>query len=381
MTAFLIPILALAIISGQLIKVPLFNLNGIIFLDAVVITLSIIGAMKLKLKFQRPPGFIIGALFFILIAVVSLILTPLKLQPQDYLFSILYTVRFASYIFLGWVLYSGAYPRLRKNIPQILLFSGLIVAVLGLIQFIFLPDLKFLEKSGWDPHLYRTASTFLDPNFVGAFFVLTLLVLYSQLTNFFSKKSKLFYLFFALVYLALLTTFSRSSYGMFLISFLTLAFFKKSIKLALTALLLFAVLIFSFQNYVRAVNTITPIDRVQTAKLRLTTWQQGANIFGKNPILGVGFNAYPFALKQYGLGDELFLQSKGSTTNDSSLLYVLATTGILGFLSYALFILGMIKTAKPILVSAIFGLLAHSFFVNNLFYPFILVWLMLEATS
>lgn len=377
-------ILTLAIIAGQLIKVPISATSGLTILDITVVFLCLLGILKIRLKLKKPPLFIGGALVFIFIGSLSLIFTPLQLEPNEYLISFLYTVRFSSFILLGWLIFSGAFPLLKNNTPRILFYSGLSLAFLGLLQFIFLPDLQFLAKSGWDPHYYRTASTFLDPNFAGAYFTLTLLLLTSYLGGRNGRTPRVLYLTFAIVYIALLTTFSRSSYGMFLISFLSLAFLKKSVKIAGLAVVLFTVLLFSFQIYIRAVNRVTPLDRSETASLRFTTWQQGLEIFQKSPVIGIGFNAYNFALKKYGLGTEPFLEGKGSTYNDSSLLHILATTGILGFIAYFLFLYGLIKSNKSknlSLIAGIPGLLAHSFFINSLFYPFILIWIILSASN
>lgn len=374
-------ILTLAIISGQLIKLPLSQNSGITLLDLTVLALCGFGLLKLRFKLQKPPLPFIGALLFIFAAILSLSLTPLRLTPRQLFSSFLYTVRFASYVLLGWEIYSGAYPQLKNRIPQILLFSGLTLAVTGLLQFIFFPDLRFLIKYGWDPHYYRTASTFLDPNFLGGFLVLTLLMITSRPGGKYMLTPRTFMAMFSLLYLALLTTFSRSSYGMFLISFLIFAFLKKSIKLAFLTIILFAVLLFSFQFQNSAVNTVTPLDRNETASLRFSTWRQGFEIFQKNPVLGIGFNAYNQALGQYHLGDGQFLGGKGATTNDSSLLYILATTGILGILAYFLFIFGIIKSKNPGLIAAIIGLLGHSVFVNSLFYPFFLIWIILSLSN
>lgn len=363
-------ILTLAIVAGQLIKLPLGQ-GGITVLDLAVIFLCLLELRKLKARLKKPPLFITGAIVFIFTATLSLIFTPLNLKLSEYITSFLYTVRLASYILLGWMIFSGAFEKMRSHIPQILIFSGLSLAVLGLLQFIFLPDLGFLSAEGWDPHYYRTASTFLDPNFLGGFMVLTLLIMFS------SKR----YLLFTIVFLALLTTFSRSSYAMFLLSFLTLSFLKKSFKSASLTIILFILLLISFQIYIQAVNKVTPLDRNQTASFRFSTWQQGFQIFQKSPLLGIGFNAYNFALRQYHLGSEQFLAGKGATTNDSSMLYILSTTGILGSLAYLVFIIGMIKTKKDILIFAVIGLFVHSIFVNSLFYPFILIWIILFSVS
>lgn len=357
-------ILTSAIVAGQLIKFPLGG-GGPTLLDLTVLFLCLLGIVKLKIHLKKPPLYIKAGLAFIFVALLSLVLTPLKLTMPEYLISSLYIVRFFIFILLGWLIYSGAFSNLAKNSLNILSISGIALAVLGLIQLMVLPDLRFLEQFGWDPHYFRTVSTFLDPNFLGAYLVLTLILIHK------SKKW-----FFAIVYLALLTTFSRGAYLAFFTSFLSLAFLNKSLKLGVITIILFLGLMAGFFTYQHLVAGPRGINRAESAEFRFSTWQQGWQLFQNHPILGAGFNTYRYALREYHLGDETFLQTHGSSTNDSSLLYVAATTGIIGTLSFLFFLFSLIKT-NPLLFAALPGLLAQSFFTNNLFYPPILAWLIL----
>lgn len=372
-------ILALSIISGQLIKLPVSPNGGATVLDITVASLCLLGLIKLKFKLKKPPVFITGAIFFIVIALLSLVLTPLRLQPSEYLTSFFYIVRFSLYILLGWEIYSE--PSLKKRVAPAFIFSGTSLALLGLLQLIFLPDLRFLTKDGWDPHYFRTVSTLLDPNFAGTLFVLTLILILQQIVLY--KKQKITAVFlFSIIYLALLTTFSRSAYFAFLISFLTFAFLKKSFRLGLFFIILFFGLLLGFSIYHKSVAEPRGVDRTQSAQLRLNTWQQGGVLFQTHPLLGVGFNAYRYALKEYNLADQDFLSSRGSSTNDSSLLFVAATTGIVGLTAFLFFLSSLIWANKynPVLIAGLVGLISQSFFVNTLFYPFNLIWIVLIAT-
>lgn len=351
-------ILTLGIICGQLIKIP-FGLGGITILDlAVIFYLSL---NLRKISFKNPPLFIKIGLIFLLICILSLALTPLHLSQIEYLNSFTYSVRFALYLLLGLVTI--------QNHIRILQISGISLVILGLLQFIFLPDLRFLEPLGWDPHYYRVFSTFLDPNFLGAYLVLAALAIRN-------KK-----LFFALVYIALLLTFSRSSYLMFLVSLTTLSYKLKSKIIFLKTLFLFLGLMLGFWIYTEVITVPHGIDRQASASYRLGTWQQGLNIFQKSPILGVGFNTYHYAIRDYKLGSDQFLNTRGSTTNDFSLLYVLATTGILGLISYLFFLASVFATRSILVTSFLAGLLVHSIFNNSLFYPFILIWIIILASN
>lgn len=375
-------ILTLSILAGQLIKIPIGTYGGVTLLDVAVLTFCIAGLLKLKFKLKIPPLFIKSALFFILIAVVSLILTPLNLQLGQYFISSLYIIRFSGFILLGWLIYVGVFPPLQKNIPQIFVYSGVSLAILGLLQFIFLPDLWFLTKWGWDPHYFRTASTFLDPNFAGSYFTLTLVLLTSYLGGRNTMTRRVFYVMFTITYIALLTTFSRGAYLGFAVGFLTLSILNKSFRWGIVTILLFSGLLMGFSSYQKLVAQPRGIDRAESAEFRLSTWQQGWQLLSSHPILGVGFNAYRFALREYDLADEQFLKSHGASTNDSSLLHIAATTGVPGLASYLFFLISLIWIGKQnfILQAGLLGLLAQSFFANTLFYPFILIWVVVIAT-
>ncbi len=365
--------LLLSILAGQLIKFPLLGNLGPTLLDFFVICFCLMGIFKLRFRLKNPPLFIKIAGLFLTSSTISLILTPLHLTKTEYLLSFFYTIRFSSYILSGWIIYSGAFADFKKNLTNTFLTSGVGLAILGLLQFIFLPDLQFLTISGWDPHYFRVVSTFLDPNFAGAYFVLTFLLLMS-----FKNLHNIRLSVMAIVYIALLATFSRSSYLMFLISGVTFSFLKKSRIFFLSVIILFFVLLLGFQIYTELVARPRYIDRTQSAASRVDTWQQGFTIFQKSPILGVGFNAYRYALKEYNLGDEEFIKGHGSTGNDSSLLFIASTTGIVGLSIYFIFLISLLKYSypkNPALISAIVGLLIHSFFANSLFYPPILFWI------
>lgn len=361
-------ILALALISGQLIRLPFFG-GGITVLDLAVAALCLYGLFNLKFKLKRPPFFIAGVVF-ILIALLSLILTPLHLSFSEYMNAFSYTGRFFLYFLLAIVIFS-----LQKNFTKGFILAGSALAALGILQLIFLPDLRFLAASGWDPHFFRNVSTFLDPNFLGAFLVLTLILIVQR------QRSKFTLFLFTLVYIALLTTFSRSSYLMLLISGLTFSLLKKSIRYAILTLVLFGILLLGFQIYSRLVAEPRNISREQSASFRLNAWQQGLTLFQKYPVLGIGFNTYRYGLKQLNLGDEQFLQSHGSSGNDSSLLFVASTTGIVGLLTYLYFLSSILRGNRLILLPAVLGLIVHSFFANSLFYPPVLAWLLLTGAG
>lgn len=378
--AFVLQALLIGFISGQLIKINVGADSGIILLDLSVAILCIFGLINLERKMLKLPLWFILAICFVLIATTSLIFTPLKLNLQQYFISLAYILRFFLYSLLGFLMYCGGDGNFKKNITTTLIFCGFILALIGLIQLVFLPDLMFLSNFGWDPHYFRTVSTFLDPNFLGSFLVLSLILIFQNFATG-EKRSKVEILSFVLVYIALLTTFSRGAYLAFLISFLYLSLLRKSVKVGFVTILLFGVLLAGFTTYQRLVAQPRGIDRAQSAEFRESSWRQGWEILSQNPILGVGFNTYRFALEKYGLGDKQFLKGHGSSTNDSSLLYVAATTGFIGFVIYLLFLGSLFYKGNYVLRAGLICLITQSFFTNTLFYPPLMLWVFLIKAS
>lgn len=380
-------VLVLSISVGQLIKIPLGE-GGVTILDLLIGCLAL-GNFGSWLFIRPRPTFDknlinLASLGFILVAVISLIFSPIQLTSLERLISASYTLRLGAFLSLLWFPSS-----LLKNLfnEKILIFSGVIIAALGLGQFIFFPDLEFLATINFDPHYYRTVSTLLDPNFTGAFLSLTAVILWPKLLTKQILKSDLW--IFILIYLTLLTTFSRGGYLAFTTGLLTISLLNKSVKQVILATILSGLLLFSFQQYNQQVATPKKIDRAQSAAARLDTWQQGLDLFQRYPILGVGFNTYRYALRQEQLADEQFLGKRGASTNDSSLLYVAATTGVVGLTFYLAFLggifrLGWLKkshTGGVILIGGLMALLSQSFFANTLFYPFLLIWIILIVSD
>lgn len=385
-------VLVLAISLGQLIKISLGE-GGATALDLTVGILALINFSNWIIsspKVFNKNLINFSTLGFITVAVISLILSPIPLTDNERIMAASYIIRLGAFFSLLWFPGKLLAP-LREDSIKILLFSGIIIAILGILQLIFFPDLQFLAFNNFDPHYLRAVSTFLDPNFTGAFLSLTAIILWPRL--FIAKRSTSnveHSIFFALIYLALLTTFSRGSYLAFGAGLLTVSLLHKSFKQTVLTVVLSLSLLLSFQQYNKIVAVPKKIDRNQSAAARLDTWQQGLDLFQKYPLLGVGFNAYRPALRQLNLADEQFLSKRGASTNDSSLLYVASTTGIVGLGFYLAFLgeifkLGWQKRKSHLggvtLIGGLIALLAQSFFANTLFYPFFLMWVILMLNS
>lgn len=377
-------ILALALIAGQLIKLPILSNGAMTVLDLTVAGYLLLAVIRRKISLpgSKTPGFFWFGLLFSATALIALVFTPLRLSLDQVFLSAAYLARFLIYLAFGLVVCQKAFPKLNKNLERVFVISGLGLSVLGLFQLTFFPDLQFLAVVGWDPHYFRLVSTFLDPNFLGSFLTLSLITLVNQFKNMTQKYAVLW---FCVIFLALLLTFSRSAYITFLVAFAALSLLKRSPKLALVTMILTPILITGFFFYQKIIAEPRSVDRLASASNRLNSLDQGSQIFLRSPLFGVGFNSYRYALGQYRLASAEQIKSHGGSSNDISLLFVLATTGTVGLTAYLMFIGAISKTGwsnlknSPdyglTLTAGLPAILAGSLAINTLFYPPILLWI------
>lgn len=310
------------------------------------------------------------AILFVLSGFFSLIISSLHLSSQEFLVAFSYLLRWAAYAGIFFVV-SDFDKEIKKKISNLLIVAGSLIVGLGYLQYFFYSSLKNLFYLGWDEHMYRMFSIFLDPNFAGAFFVLFFLFL----INLFVKEKKVFIgLLLALTLGAIFLTFSRSALIMLIASSgILFVLLNRKIWIALLLGIVFVALIISSKYFdVENIN----LFRVVSSQARLETSKNAIKIIGDQPIFGVGFNAYRYAQLRYGfINDKAEVVSHADAGVDNSILFVLATTGIVGFLFYNLMWIKIIKTANALVIASVMGLLINSLFINSLFYTYIIFWL------
>jgi len=336
-------------------------------------------------------------LVFIGVAFVSLLLSIPDFSPKEILIAAMYWVRFVSYGFLGLLVYQETKTKDQiKNTLLVILGFSLLLAFAGFIQMLVFPDLISIVEQGWDPHQNRLVSTWLDPNFVGGFFAFIFSFVLA-FTLHIKKRSLKYGLIVALLILesSIFLTYSRSAY----LAFLAGAFIVTMLKSPRVFIIIFLVfgLQVSSSSYAvqRVVSMIFNLDMVfsaeskdPTANFRVRSWMDTISLIKEKPILGYGYNNLTTVKNQL---DIVHTESQHSASgSDSSLLTILATTGILGFLPFFLFYLitfidarkmFLIKENNILAQSLSLGMLGgisvlflHSIFVNSLLYPPILLF-------
>lgn len=386
--AFII-IAAVAYILGQVARIQLGNI-AFTLLDLVMAILAsgtifwVYGIKRQSLKIGNYEK-LIGV--FLLTGIIGLLLYSNNLTLTQMGISLLYPLRLIYYLCIFYVVRNW-HNRERQFLISLLIIIGIVIVALGFVQYLFYPALKNLYYLGWDEHLYRLFSVFLDPNFASAFFALFLLFIFELGLNAKTVLMRLtFGVLIGLTLLALLLTYSRTGVimffvggGVFLISYL-------GKKTAIIVLTIFLILFFALAN--TKIEGLNPF-RTASSSARITSAGEALKIIYSHPIFGVGFNAYRYA--QINMGYRLEnpqFPSHADAGTDNSYLFVLATTGITGFGIFIVFWFRLLRWAKfqannkVFLGRSIFAVfcsvLVGSFFINLMFYPMVIVWLVVNS--
>lgn len=375
---FLTLITIIATIFGEFGKYPFGNNNSAVSITdlSLFISMIILSIWKIAIKkdLYIPKMFNLIILFWG-VGILSLILA------KDFS-GILYLFRFILYS-SSFLLGFFAVREKSLSLEAILYFvfiAGTVTAIIGFLQMIFIPDFDFLIAYGFDPHKNRLASTFLDPNFTGAYLSISFIAgLYLLLKH---KNKKLFFMLI-LNFAAIILTFSRSAYLMFIIQILILGLFRLK-KLVIFTALIFILLYSLYLPFNQRINGAISLDK--SASERFDSWTTGFKIVQKHFLFGIGFNN----LRTYKSGNNLNKVFSDENTHsgaglDSSLLVILATTGITGLSIYLAWWVILLKdlfgsVKKPLgndlflLITALsVGLFINSQFINSLFFPQIML--------
>ncbi len=258
--------------------------------------------------------------------------------------------------------------------------SGIAVMLFGYLQYLLLPDTRFLYIMGWDDHYYRLISTHLDPAFTGIILVLTLINL--QSLQLIKENLKLF--LSILLTGAIVLTYSRSSYLALIIALFILVFLniiKKTHNSGLKAqssifLLATSCLLLAFLP--KSPGEGTNLNRTSTIEARQTNILENIPTDHKTLIFGQGLfvnnNETTEQLNNYPTNQ---LIPDHSQIPDNFFIFILRSTGIPGLL---LMIIMLIQLGKFLykkdqyLFASFIALLIHSQFNASITQPFVFLY-------
>jgi O-antigen ligase len=288
-------------------------------------------------------------MIFNLVAAFSLLFNLRSLIDGGSGFALLYLARLFIYpsVYFAGKLYGG------KKVLITTMVSFSILCVLGIVQYLIFPDMRYLKQIGFDDHYFRLIGSLYDPNFSGALLAGASL-LFIALGNWIVALP-------LTVLLAL--TFSRASYLCFVLGILYLLIKNKKYWFLLFLLALLGIVWVIPKPFGEGVN----LFRTFSIYSRFDSWRDGLDLFLKRPILGWGYNT--------------LRDLTGSRFQiDNSLIFVSATTGLIGLLAFFnLLKQSLLRLSLPNKVF-ILTLLVHSLFNNSFFYIWInyAYWLILS---
>lgn len=383
---------------GEIIRFDLGNNIYVKMVDiaaAILLLAWILNNFKDLIKKVKSNSLFTSIMWVVLIMCISLVVNFKNFSGNEILASFSYTVRWVLYASLFFIVKSFT-PKFKEKVSYLLLMVGGLIIFFGFIQYFFYSNLRNLYYLGWDEHMHRMFSTFLDPNFAGAFFVMYLMLLLGIFLYFFENNKIKNTYFVGLVsifsILSIFLTYSRSALIMLLTSTVIFCVLTRKLKWTIGIILIWGifVIVSSKSFYIENMN----LWRTASAEARIDTALIAVKIIRENPILGIGFNTYRYVQINYGFRNSVNANiSHADAGTDNSLLFIFATTGVVGLIIYLNLILKMMKksydnytkhTKKNIqkyiaiaLISSMGGILINSIFINSLFYSFILIWIWL----
>lgn len=376
-----------------------FDLGGNSFIKPLDVAIFIVVSVWFYSVFRSggksilKDSLFVPIILFVVSMLISLALNIKSFPPNQITISFSYIAR--------WILYSGLYfavkgfsLKFKQKIMYLLLFVGGLFVLFGIFQYFLYPNLRNLYYLGWDEHMHRMFSTFLDPNFAGAFFVLYLFLLLGTLLYLLNnnkvKQAWMIGLMSVFTLTSIFLTYSRSALIMLLVTTITFSILIKKIKWIFGIILISTVFIVISSGSFNVENM--NLFRIASTEARIDSAKVAIAIIKNNPFFGVGFNTYRYAQVKYGFRNTVGSSvSHADAGTDNSFLFIFATTGIVGLIFYLSLLWTILRKAylsykihkvneiqKYISVIALVsmcGVIVDSFFINSLFYSFVVIWM------
>jgi len=365
----LIIFLALAIFSfGQIIKIG--------FLQPIDIVVGV-GALWAILKKMSKPIYFRFVNLLLAVLIFSFIASIPIFASQNLIYGFLYLLRLAAYLYFYVLVWNFVRENNenRKVLLKSLLALSTISAIFGWIQYVFYPNIKAFTIWGWDDHYLRLTGTFLDPTFLGLIIAFGIFV---SLYYYANTKKKYYILMILFLIISLAFTYSRASYlalfGGLLIYGITYKNYLKNILILVCGFMLLMLILPTSNNH------ILSFTRVFSAMNRIQNYKNTLLVFQKYPLFGVGYNNFCLGTQQI-IGEGQFV-SHACSGSDSSLLLILATTGVFGFVVFLYCLKNVFVSIRHsayyiLLATCSVALAVHSFFSNSLFYPWAMLYIVI----
>ena len=297
------------------------------------------------------PFLIIQSLYGVLV-IVSLF-SYQNLGFSETIKSLLYLLRFGVYFYLLYFVYltissnAVSFDFLKKIFWNNYIFLLFLV----LIQWIFLRDLGEYQKYGYDPHFSRVVGPFMDPNFLGFYLVIYLILNARFISSNFILFSSSFLIFL---------TQSRSALICYFIFMVFWLLYQKNLKY-LIVLILMVIGIYGSPIISRIEHSSRANDSVN---LRFESYENGLNLIEFSDYLGIGVNNYKIYQRSFSMN---FDDTNSSNFNDSSWISIIVLGGVVSALLLFGFLLSLNFSVVGFAILTV--TLINTNIINSLFYP------------
>ncbi|HEY4215965.1 MAG TPA: O-antigen ligase family protein [Gemmatimonadaceae bacterium] len=383
------------LLVGNLGRIPVFSTGGrdvpILITDLAVAALIVVGglAMASHRVFRLDAVAAYALLFAGLGAISAMLAIPrFGLSPFEAIVSLGYLAR--------WLFYFGVYlvaiNTLRSDdvdsVWQALEWTILLFAAFGIFQSAFLPGFAQMVYPtsrpylDWDIQGRRLVSTFLDPNFAGAFIDIGLVVCFARL----AARERVGSWKLLVLGVALVLTASRSSILALFVGALTIVMIsglsKQAVRAIIAGLILLVAALPKLLVFAKAYHKLGIDD--PSALARVTVWLRGWTVFKDHWLIGVGFNTWGYVAERYGWVTAI----AANYAIDGGLLFVTVMTGLAGLALFVAMLWSIFSASRRVwrdpLASAkqrglaigaaasIPTIVVHSLFTNSLMQPFLM---------
>lgn len=356
--ALILFVLFLYIVGGNAVTI---NLTGKISVKISEIASIFLGLALIKQFLNSKFN---GSIYWILawglfaLALILINVAIYQFEMNDIIEAFLYLFRFVYVLLTAFV--SARYVAeadLKTDVLKFINVCYIIVCIIGFFQLIFFPVAMdwyaVFYKIGisWsepDPHVGRLVSTYFDPNYLGSCLLLGIAadvyLLKRSVRNGDFRADGFKYIVCLIIYfVTLLLTQSRSGILGFLLFIFIYALFNTNFKkirfkgvIGICAIVLIGAY-FVFYSDITVFVRIRNAFSDPSAMARFQSWEKGLSTLKNMNFLGLGYNLLG-AYNRLVYGDTHIQTSYG---NDSSILLVLITGGILGFILFAAHIIAL----------------------------------------
>ncbi len=299
------------------------------------------------------------------------------------LMAVLTTLRLVFYSLSTATLFSNL-SKSKLWVSTGIFFTSFLMSILGIFQYLLLPDVRFLQIYGFDDHYYRLIGPLLDPNFAGLIVIIGWLFwqkIQPNILNWLKQQklksfasTMLSFLVEITLATALAMTFSRSSWLAFILVSIFLLISKKLNWKLVTNFFLKTVIVFCIVIILpKPTGEGVVITRTSTIKARaelgqelVKDWKPIEWIFGKG--------LFNVRLQNYSSQS---LVPNTAWQPDNILLQIMGSLGLIGSLLVALLAYQRRRELMELSITtqALFvAIFIHAQFNNSFFQP--QIWLL-----